>query len=548
MKAIFKSIVNACITEEIPNWEYMDVDWEDIYPFCEKNRIVEPFVKLFNEYIPEPQKVIFASYIHQRRIALSDRLQLLKEVIGIFEKYNIPYCLNKGLAFSKLFYNDVFLRAGNDIDFLVQDGPGALNVLQQYGFQQSYKGILTMPCPIIFDGNAHEYRGLITQKYPNQLIEIAISLHNIRGEYKHSLFFKHSHPIHLVDDLFVNTFDLEYQFINACSNIYNDDETKDTIRARNYIDVGRCVLLFYNCINWQSIVQLAEHLELTHCLYYTLNGLLSIVDTSPLKEMLKSIIEMIDPNKFNPSLRKYFVNNICGLNNWEQELLDRMIINRNNIKMIRKKLLHKRNYSQSNPHMRSPIPLFCSQNSQCFNSDILSFFIEKYNSYLKYIIIADNNLLMFKVFLDNNISTLLNQLTFNVRLFNPIVDDDTKIEQVDIAWQCRNEAVQIKKSSHSDSSVKAFNDLNPDENIEGVTVEIMPKTFFLLTIDLLKLGFEAAAVPLAFKLYLQENFMINDNISISHNLVGYSDNEIIADWKNGLSIEYTYPNIIMLTT
>ena len=448
--------------------------------------------------------------------------------------------------FSKLFYNDVFLRGGNDIDFLVQNGPATLSLLHEYGFQQKYKEFFTTPCPVLFDGNAHEYRPLVTQEYPNQRIEIAISLHNIRGEYKHSFFFEHSHKVHLVDNLFVNTFDLEYQFINACSNIYNDDETKDVIKARNYIDIGRCILLYYNCINWNCVLQLAEQLELTHCIYYVLNGLLSIVDTFPLKEMLNSIIMKIDSDRFNPGIKRYFVNSICGLNDWNQDLLERMIMERNDIKMLRKQLLCKRNYSASNPHLRTPIRLQYSQKTQCFESDVLSFFVEKYSFYVKYSIMSSYNLLKFRIYLDENIEVLLERLTFNVRLFNPIEDDTQKVDQVDIAWQSRKNGIEVKKSSHSDSSVKAFRNLKEDLKQEGVTVDLMENSSFLLTLDMPNLGFADVNTPLAFKIYLQENFMLDENISISHNLVGCSDQEVIADWKNGLGIEYTYPNVIML--
>ena len=154
--------------------------------------------------------------------------------------------------------------------------------------------------------------------------------------------------------------------------------------------------------------------------------------------------------------------------------------------------------------------------------------------------------LSVQIYLDENIEVLLERLTFNVRLFNPIEDDTQKVDQVDIAWQSRKNGIEVKKSSHSDSSVKAFRNLKEDLKQEGVTVDLMENSSFLLTLDMPNLGFADVNTPLAFKIYLQENFMLDENISISHNLVGCSDQEVIADWKNGLGIEYTYPNVIML--
>lgn len=547
MKEILKSLLNSCITGE--KMEFGDnVDWQKIYAFCEKNRIVEQVEFYFRECIPISQKTAFKSYFRQRKVILLDRLQLLKEIVEIFKKNNISYCLNKGFVFSKLFYNNIFLRGGNDIDFLVQDGSAVIDVLRRYGFQQIYKGIITIPCPVLFDGNAHEYRPLVPPKHPNQLVEIAVSLHQIRGQYRNSLFFDNSHPIHLIDNFFVNTFDLEYQFIYACANIYNDDETSDMIAARNYIDLGRCVLYLYNYINWHRVVQVAEQLQLTHCLYYALNSLDSIVDTLPLKEMLHFIIRLIDTNGFNEHLKKYFVNNICGLNNWKLDLIDRMMADRNTIKAMRKQGLKERNYSHLNPHIHNPIILHYDQKSQIFISNELKFFVEKYNFYLKYYISYTGELLIFRFFLDNNIETILERLTFNTRLFNPLINDTNGITQLDIAWQQREGCVRVKKSNDFGSAVKGFRDLKTDETIKGIKVDFLPNSAFILSVNLLDLGFCTANTPLAFKIYLQEDFVINNDVNLYHNLVAYSDNEVIRDWKNGLSIEYTYPNIIMLTS
>ena len=261
-KDFLKKIIQYGIQNSQPCMYEESESLNEFVDICQHNDISGFLLKHLNNNkikdIPMPLKLI---NLVNKRDSLS-RLSILKKAIAVFEKHSIQYCLIKGFALSNLLYDDIFIRAGSDLDFLVkyEEYETILNILKEAGCLQAYDDFKFLPPhPVLWDTNAHEGHALVFSGFEKEQMEIATSLHCIRGIEKHLEFFSNSVKVNL-DGVLVNVFDIQHQFIYLCVNTYYDDENKQEVKARNYMDIGRFIYLYFRAVNWHEIKKKADKL------------------------------------------------------------------------------------------------------------------------------------------------------------------------------------------------------------------------------------------------------------------------------------------------
>lgn len=477
----------------------------------------------------------------------NDRIEVLARIINLLKQNKIEYCLIKGFALSQLLYDDPFFRPGGDIDILVKKHEGDKVVKLLYTDEKVFQIYIeknVRPYPILLDENAHEYREFFYSDIPNECFEIGTSLHNIRGEENHLSFFETKKDIN-ISGIEVSSFDKLHTFLYLCTNIYNDDETKETVRARNYIDLGRLLFLYYKDLNWFEVKHLADKLKITHCLYYALSNLYSIYP----RVYIKTIIESLDIQSYKCNLNPYFMTDNCGLCNWNEDILGRLLQTRVERMEERQKKLHTRNINPIYNYNLLSAPILISSAS---NSNYSYFYIKKYFFNFRYKFTINEDKLTLHIPFAKDIYSFFPRFTINV-----ILESSAEI-QGDSVYR-----IQFKlKLKEGKWTVIAYKNLfrifkiNPRrfeedilENDHKIVVEeeiAKNENLLNVIVDLKNLGFPYKETYLLYKIWLQEDIVLEDDIHIHHNLLDYSDGEGFFQCKNEVSIDLSYPKAVYL--
>ncbi len=482
---------------------------------------------------------------------LENRIIGMKRLLRIFKTEKIEYCISKGMVLSQLLYDDPFFRSGGDIDILVnkEDGDRTIYALQKENVKQVYIEKNVKPYPILLDGNAHEYREFFFEDYPDVFFEIGTSLHNIRGIENHRSFFETKKEV-IIKDISINAFDLTHTFLYLCTNIYNDDETKETIRARNYIDLGRFIYLYYNTIDWGFVVQLANQKKVTHCIYYALSNLASIVPMESIVELVK--LFAIDSYQCN--LDDYFMTKQCALCDWNGDLLERMMQpTKDRIEERQYKLRIRNNSPQYNKNLALAKQLnsFCEA-TEYTNENYESFYIEKYYMTFQYKMFFENGILRMVFPFEKEIYSFLPRFSINVVLLSASTEKTSKVYRTQTVL--KKAEFDWKNTTYKNLfrvfklNPKRFEEdlLNDEKFVEIHEIPIDSTIYTIVDFNLKRLGFPCHQTHLCYKIWLQEDVVLEKDIHIHQNLLDYSDGKGLYQCKNEVSIDLTYPKAVYL--
>ena len=525
--------------------------FHEIYHYPEKGNVV--FSDDFHQYCDSNSlSSFYMSYTgnnHNNLLSsiMSERILVLQKVVELFNKNNIEYCLTKGFYLSTLLYGDPFFRPGTDIDFLVKESDGikAVSCIKKIA-KQEYIGKDCTPYPILLDDNAHEYREFYLIENPNQEFEIGIALHNIRGEHRLYEFFK-TKEIFPLSDFEVNVFDKLHTFIYLCTNIYNDDETKEEIKARNYIDLGRFINLYYQDINLSQLNKEAKYLDVIHCIYYALSNLNIIVQDPRIECILKTL----EIDSVSDEIKKIIVTENFGLCSWDNDILGRMLQpKQDRIEERQFKLRLRNNSKKRNMNFNQPIFLKVENDLFHKNTAYNSFYIQKYCFEFKYSFFVYNDLLVLMFPFDKDIHDFLPRFTINISLISPDTRKNAQIYR--IQTQIKYQDSRWSKKTYKNllrvfiSNPRHFeDDLLFDQDLVFVKEEQKLNGYYaFLFFDIKKIFSMEAAPYFLYKIWLQEDIRVEDSIYVHKNLIEYSDNCNLYQCKNEVSIDLTYPQVI----
>jgi len=252
---LLKSIANP-IKYSFDFNRLQNISWNTLMDEARQQKVFPMIFRYVNNYMPEEYLKIYSIRYSEFTDRINMILKELNEVSKIAEKRNVHFLIFKGLAFSKIIYDDLFMRQLLDCDILVHEKDMQImdKVVREAGFSQYYesaKSYKSLPFPLLKNSYMHEYfeyqKRNSTCTYT--VVEIARFMHLIREDHIDE-FMNFIQNIKL-NDLTVKTFDTYHTLLSIIENtFFNSEPLSEVAREgktnlRDYIDL----YVFYNRYN-----------------------------------------------------------------------------------------------------------------------------------------------------------------------------------------------------------------------------------------------------------------------------------------------------------
>jgi len=188
----------------------------------------------------------------------------LVDVSNAFTNNSIDHVFVKGIAFSKIIYDDIFFRDIGDIDVLVDEASflNAYKLLKELGYKQVNNEDSDLP--LLFLGyNYHEIQ-LISKKniFYHTIVELKRGLSAIDAPVGSWIQYQNKLNI---DDIYINVFDINHSILLLFANTFANNECKIIFQnclLREYFDIA--YLIYNKSVDWDAIYKLSEQYKITH--------------------------------------------------------------------------------------------------------------------------------------------------------------------------------------------------------------------------------------------------------------------------------------------
>ena len=300
-------------------------------------------------------------------------------------------------------------------------------------------------------------------------------------------------------------------------------------------------------------------MNVTHTIYYALSNLLYLYPTDLNEELLL----VFSIREYDGIGDKYINKEHIGEIVYRKTDLWERILVGDRLKLRTEKLqsLIARDYSIQNPNYLKPYFVRRYEIINIFNlDDYMSFYISKYYFNVYYNIFTEfsSKMIYFSIAVDNSIASIINRFIFNIRIFNPIGNHDTALtKQFDI------KLYDDRGKMHGEGIVDYYKLIAIDYQWEEIsTTEKNPylfkhdlgitsickndKKYIIVGFNPDSINFDLSDHKLCYKVFIQEQFMIDELVNVRHHLLGYSDDDSLNMCKNDVSIDLTYPKVIEL--
>ena len=221
---------------------------------------------------------------------------IYEESENLFPQIEIPYAVLKGIVLAHLSYPNIGLRAGSDIDILIErkNTKYMNDLLKENGFQQGYittDGVFvpyTREQQIFYMTDTHQmapfFRKTKNKCFPYICIDINYSLfwgemHNCINM---EMLFKECKTMKYNSSLF-QTLSLEANLFQACLHNYKENNSifllskGSSINIRKYCDIYG--LLIHPSLDVEKFKRLVESFSAQEYIYYSIYYTCHIFDT-----------------------------------------------------------------------------------------------------------------------------------------------------------------------------------------------------------------------------------------------------------------------------
>ncbi len=317
--------------------EALGVDWVKLLEVLKQHKLLSFYFGTIKKHIPAEYLTMYLAEYYSICKMNMVRNRELAEVAKLFVEERIPYVLVKGVALSRLLYDDDSLRQCSDIDLLVKepDLHKAFHVLKKVGYIQDLEmspnadeaELLDEPVNKFFE-DVHEIQCV---KRISENVRVSLEIKRCSSAFwdsDNSVFFDHVSTIR-VNDMDVVTSDLLFSFLHLCGNFYENFETPAAIigggSLRDMLDVFLFWDKYHNQLDWQTLRDVSDEMKAYHKIKYTLSCLNEIAKSD-------SVQEKID--LFPLAMRKVQIE--CYENgatyHWRSSFLDRVLNTEGRIK------------------------------------------------------------------------------------------------------------------------------------------------------------------------------------------------------------------------
>lgn len=290
---------------KISKADLKNIDWLYFVKLAANNRLIMLSKHVLAE-IGVDNALLNVLY-YREKSKISNMILTLNEIIRIFNSKKYKYLLLKGLIYSKVLFDDLYLRDTSDIDFIfdINSVINAVNDLIELGFVSNENNLLSK---IDFIQDT-DFREVIFYKN-DQIIEVQKSV----SCFPHICLYDKIFPkfIEFNTDFNIHTINLEMIFIILTVNAYKEIST---FAFRNYVDLYIFVKKHISKINWVKLNTILEKLNLKKHFSNGLKNLSQIYQIDMIFDahsysgtFLLSKSDIINLIKYNSSEKHDFLN------------------------------------------------------------------------------------------------------------------------------------------------------------------------------------------------------------------------------------------------
>ncbi len=266
-----------------------DINWTNLLNFVSKHRIFPLYYSAVKNIVP--QSIYISLQIkeetHKKRI--SSMCDSLHELYWIAQSNKFRFVLIKGLALSKIIYDDLYSRQINDIDILIDEYEGikADSLMRAIGYVQPCnsdwkKGnISLLPFLSSHGRDSKHYYEYYKFGQPYSKVEIHRTLAGYKPIINEILW---TNAVTDIDGMKINTMNLEHTFVYLFINAHNASETKQSLQKkivlRDYLDIYFFCKKYIDQINWRSVADLLRRSDSITRFSVIINNLIDLYGDS----------------------------------------------------------------------------------------------------------------------------------------------------------------------------------------------------------------------------------------------------------------------------
>nr|WP_144921661.1 nucleotidyltransferase family protein [Paenibacillus bovis] len=404
---LMEIILKQGLDEEVEHANLYDIDWNIVLELSLEHKVFPLVYKYIKKYIPEQYQETYNWHHFYHLINTSNKIKELQNILKEAEKNKVNVILIKGIALSKLIYNDFYARLAGDIDILVkeEDMLKMEKIMLNLGYERDFDSnkklselykekILSGKISTIYkdlhDSHEVSYIKDINDMFTIQ-VEIKRATSSIPKKYIEDFF--ESTQIIDINNYQVSTLNPLNTLIHLISNAYENTEHslfyKKNINLRDYCDLYLYINKYKENIDWDTVSErVANYESMTQKIIYIFHNLNQLFENAITKCVLEKFT--VDVSESNPVPYGSIVK-------WENDFLERLFSDKKNIRCEFMRLFKKRCYSQMNGNYNNIYYLN--------DSNYHSFKDEKYEAYsYKYRISSNGNKIKFSVHLSQELT------------------------------------------------------------------------------------------------------------------------------------------------
>lgn len=474
-----------------------DINWNNFFELANMNNLLQLSIKLFNDRIEKCNKYCILNNI--QKVHMKRYENELTKVKFLLNKENINFILLKGLAITKLTYNDNLSRYFSDLDLIINeiDFEKADNILVSNGYRRELN-LRKILIEDFLDTKTHEIK-YYKNGFTVELKRNSSAFNHI----KQNIFFENSMTI-LIKDEEIRTLNIDITFLHLLLNTYRNNSY--SFSFRDYVDIYLFYKKYYKLIDWtylKEIINLYNWNKNVNIMLQNLNIIFPQTNFSMIENILdgkyyssfarqytciEDVLDLMDCNSQINS-RNYYYNLFCN------------------------------SYSLGNVNYEHPIKL--NKRSECSNFLISDEkYIEtpivnkKYHVGLKYFLEYSNDYLY--LYLKLNPSILIKDFLIKIMFYDKVEKGEDIMKKV---------IIEFKDTKIS----KAFWECN-DKYLNDIVYSIMADSTILVTLPKIYLNILNQPNKLCFLIELYNNFGNNYMDQFNLNCDYYFENPIVISF------------------
>lgn len=409
-------------------------NWAKLLEYAKEHKVFPVLHHYLKEFISTDARQDWDDAFHKHKSSINDQLEVFEEVVRILSKHpNIPYLAMKGVALSKLIYDDIYMRSSNDIDLLFRevDLDKVFEILSEHGYFSVVGDpypygleegkALRLPYPIYKQNDHHEYCEMWKKKSTGFIaVELQRYIHSTIKDLNVMDRILGCNQPYQIKNLMFQTFDLNHSLMFMCENAYFDlTYSRRPIKLRHYLDIALFIKKYKTSLDWESIISLANDYEI---------GYVMIQSLSYVNELFGNIVK-------NETINSFTTKNT--ITNWRYSLFEMLHLPQEDFN--KEFMYNKISYFKNKEDLPEIIPfkdLAVYEDLNNYHQATIS--TDKFELKIRQIIIQNNNELNFYIYFENIALQYFSDNPFLIAFLNSNEEDDRLLLSLDMVWDRDN--------------------------------------------------------------------------------------------------------------